>query len=93
VRFEIELRMPRTRLRADLPSPTQPAGQTVFPDRAHPAGRHSHSHSNSHSLVRGELNNRLGAPMPAASRQQFSTIVIVLRSAGHRADATEGQHQ
>jgi MarR family transcriptional regulator, organic hydroperoxide resistance regulator len=40
-----------------------------------------------------ELNNRLGSAIPAASLQQFSYTLIALRSAGHRADAPEGQRQ
>ena len=40
-----------------------------------------------------ELNNRLGSPIPAASLQQFSTTLTALRSAGHRADTTEGPPQ
>ena len=38
-----------------------------------------------------ELNNRLGSAIPAASLQQFGITLAVLRSAGHRAETSEGQ--
>jgi MarR family transcriptional regulator, organic hydroperoxide resistance regulator len=38
-----------------------------------------------------ELHHRLGAALPAASLQQFAATLAALRSAGHRADTTEGQ--
>jgi DNA-binding MarR family transcriptional regulator len=38
-----------------------------------------------------ELNRRLGSAIPAAALQRFSTTLTALRSAGHRADTTEGQ--
>ncbi len=40
-----------------------------------------------------ELHNRLGSAVPAASLRQFSTTLTALRSAGRRADTTEGQPQ